>query len=64
MNRRWMLFFGLRAVLLAGIAFAVLVTAFAGTQEETKEAKIQSAMAGGPPEIAKRARIVEFGVAI
>ena len=60
-NRRWMLFLSVRAVLLAGVAFAVFVTAFARTQEEPKEAKIKSAMAGGPPEIAKNARIVEFG---
>ena len=61
MNRRSILFFGLGAMLLVGVVFAVLVTALAQTQEETKEAKIESAMAGGPPEIAKNARIVEFG---
>jgi hypothetical protein len=56
-----MLFLRLCVVLLAGAALAVFVTAFARTQEETKEAEIKSAMAGGPPEIAKNARIVEFG---
>jgi hypothetical protein len=61
MNRRWMLYFGFRAVLLAGVAFAVFVMAFARNYEETKEARIESAMAGGPAEIAKNARIVEFG---
>ena len=60
MNRR-MFCFGLRVVLLSGVAFAVFVISFAHTHEETKEAKIGSAMAGGPPEIAKNARIVEFG---
>jgi hypothetical protein len=48
-------------MLVGGVAFAVFVTALAHTQEETKEAKIESAMAGGPPEIGKNARIVEFG---
>jgi hypothetical protein len=61
MNRRWMLRFGLRVVFLAGVVFAVFAISFARTHEEAKEAKIESAMAGGPPEIAKNARIVEFG---
>jgi hypothetical protein len=61
MIRRRMLSFRLRAVLLPSVAFAVFVTAFAYTQEETKEAKIKSAMAGGPVEIANNARIVELG---
>ena len=58
MNRHWC--FALCAVLLAGVAFAVLVTASAQTREET-EAKIRRAMTGGPYEIAKNAKIVEFG---
>jgi len=53
MNRHWC--FGLCAVLLAGAAFAVLVTASAQTREET-EAKLRRAMTGGPYEIAKNAR--------
>src|ERR1700737_3965804 len=58
MNQHWSL--GLCALLLAGVAFAVLVTASAQTREET-EAKIRRAMTGGPYEIAKNAKIVEFG---
>ena len=61
MSRRRMLSFRSRAVLLPSAAFAVFVTAFAYTQEEPREAKIKSAMAGGPVEIANNARIVEFG---
>ena len=65
MNRRVMLLlpFPLRTVLLLlmGIAFAVFLTASARTHEETKEAKIKSAMAGGPPGIARNAKIVEIG---
>jgi hypothetical protein len=61
MNRRRMLFLRLRVVLLAGAALAVLVTAFARAQEKTEEAEIKSAMAGGPPEVAKNARIAKFG---
>ena len=60
MNRRSILFFGLGAMLLVGVVFAVFVTALAHTQEETKEAKIESAMAGGPPEIAKNAAAFLF----
>jgi len=47
-------------VLLAGVSFAVLVTASAQTREETKEAKIKRAMTGVPLAIAKNAKIVEF----
>ena len=62
MNRSSMLWcFALRAVLLAGVASAVLVTVSAQTREETKEAKIKRAMTGGPLAIAKNAKIVEFG---
>jgi hypothetical protein len=61
MNRRSMMFFGPRSVLLAGLACTVFVAVFVRAQEEEEEAKIKSAMAGGPPEIAKNARIVEFG---
>ena len=35
-------------LLLPSVAFAVFLTAFVYAQEETKEAKIKSAMAGGP----------------
>ena len=61
MSRRAIVFFRLRATLLPSAAFAVFITTFAYTQEEAKEAKIKSAMTGGPVEIANNARIVEFG---
>jgi len=60
MNQRLMLRFALSAMLPMGIAF-VFLSAFARTHEETKEAKIKSAMAGGPPGIAKNAKVVEIG---
>jgi len=39
MNRRSILFFGLGAMLLVGLVFAVFVTAFARTQEEPPHAR-------------------------
>src|SRR3984893_5778280 len=45
---------------LTAVCFAVFRTGSARTREEAKEAKIERAMSGGPPGIAKNAKIVEI----
>ena len=64
MNRRSRVGSVLRTIVgvsLTAVCFAVFLTGFARTREEAKEAKIERAMSGGPPGIAKNAKIVEIG---
>jgi hypothetical protein len=49
------------ASLLVGATCAAMLTGFEHPRDESKDTKIKSAMAGGPPSIAKTAKIVEFG---